>query len=858
MKLEKTYNAKKYEQKIYESWEKGGFFKPEINPKGKPFGVVIPPPNITGELHLGHALCNTIKDIVLRYRRMNGEKVLYVPGTDHAGIATQTVIEKELKEEGKTRHDLGREKFVKQVWEWKEKYGNQITDQLKRLGTSCDWDREKFTLSPELNKAVNKVFVQLYKDDLIYRGNYLVNWCTRCGTAVSDLEVDYKDVKGKLWELKYPFKDNPDKFVTVATTRPETMLGDTAVAVNPKDKRYKDLIGKTLILPLMNREIPIIADELVDQKFGTGVVKVTPAHDPNDYEMGKKHKLDFVKVIGENGKMTKEAGDYSEITTQEAREKVLADLKKQKLLGKEKDYLHSVGHCQRCGEVIEPLTSKQWFVKMESLAKPAIEVIKKGEIKVQPKRFEKIYFDWLENIRDWCISRQLWWGHQIPVYYCAECDSKKENPIVSEEKVEECPKCNSKKIEQDPDVLDTWFSSALWPFSALGWPKETDDFKTYYPNDLMENGRDIIFFWDARMIMMGLYFTKKIPFKHLYLHGMVLDRKGRKMSKSLGNGIDPIKMIDKYGADALRMALVVGLKPGNDMRMYEEKIKGYRNFSNKLWNISRFVLDRTAKNDDGKITSDNLADKWILSRLQNVIKNVTEYLEKYQLSEAGQELYEFIWSDFADWYLEISKVKCQTSNVENKNAILVHVLENILKLAHPFMPFVTEAIWPELGQKKKLIISDWPKADQKLIDAKSENSFAIIRDLIIAIRNTRAESKIDPGKPIEILIDPAKYQDLLSAEEKIIQKLARVGKIEYGKIKKNQKSIPCAEGISFTISGKAIDQKVLVKEKESLEKYINTVKKKLENNNFIKNAPKEIVIQEKKKLKDAEEKLKRL
>lgn len=858
MKLEKTYNAKKYEEEIYKAWEKGGFFKPEINSKGKPFGLVIPPPNITAELHLGQALCNTIKDIVLRYRRMNGEKVLYVPGTDHAGIATQAVIEKELKKKGKTRHDLGREKFVKQVWKWKEKYGNQITDQLKRLGTSCDWDREKFTLSPELNKAVNKVFVQLYKDGLIYRGNYLVNWCTRCGTAVSDLEVDYKDVQGKLWELKYPFKDDPTEFVVVATTRPETMLGDAAVAVNPKDKRYKKLIGKTLILPLINREIPVIADELVDQEFGTGAVKVTPAHDPNDYEMGKKHKLDFVNVIGENGKMTKEAGKYSGLKIEEAREKVLEDLKKKNLLGKEKDYLHSVGHCQRCNTVIEPLTSKQWFVKMKSLAKPAIDVVKNGEIKIQPKRFEKVYFDWLNNIRDWCISRQLWWGHQIPVYYCTDCDPKKENPIVSEEKIKECPKCKGKKIEQDPDVLDTWFSSALWPFSALGWPKDTDDYKTFYPNNLMENGRDIIFFWDARMIMMGLYFTKKIPFKHLYLHGMVLDKKGRKMSKSLGNGIDPIEMIDKYGADALRMALVVGLKPGNDMRMYEEKIKGYRNFANKLWNISRFVLEKTDSNSKFKIQNSELelADKWILHRMQGVVRVVSDGIKKYDLSIAGQELMYFIWDNFADWYLEISKF---SQNKKQTDAILRYVLERILKLAHPFMPFVTEAIWSYFDQDKKLIISDWPELDEKFIDDKVENSFDfIVIQLIIKIRNARAESKINPGKQIEILIDPGDEKELLDSQIYIIKKLAKVKKINCGGIKKGQKGIPVARGVSFSILNELMDDKTIKKEKGNLEKYIEIVKKKLANKNFVKNAPKEVVEQEKQKLRGAEEKLKRL
>jgi len=856
MKLEKTYNAKDYEEKIYNAWNKSGFFKPEINSKGEPFGVVMPPPNITGGLHLGHALCNDIKDVIIRFHRMQGEKVLYLPGTDHAGIATQAVVEKELIKEGKSRHDLGRDKFVARVWKWKERYGGKIVEQLKRLGISCDWTREKFTLSPELSKVVNKVFVDLYDKGLIYRGEYLVNWCTRCGTAISDLEVVYKEEAGKLWEIKYPLKGKFHKFITVATTRPETMLGDTAVAVNPKDKRYEKLIGQTLILPLMKREIPIIADNLVDLEFGTGAVKVTPAHDSNDFEIGQRHKLDSVKVIGEDGKMTKEAGEFKGLSVKKAREKVLEALKKEHRLGKVVDYIHSVGHCQRCGEIAEPLISKQWFVKMKPLVRPAINAVKAGKIVIQPKRFEKIYFQWLENIHDWCISRQLWWGHQLPVYYCSECDLHKEHPIVSVDETVKCSKCNG-KLERDPDVLDTWFSSALWPFSTLGWPEKTKDYADFYPNSLMENGRDIIFFWDVRMIVMGLYLTKQVPFKHLYLHGMVLDKKGRKMSKSLGNGIDPIAMINKYGADALRMALIVGLKPGNDMRMYEEKIKGYRNFINKVWNVGRFVLVRIDQHKKQKRKKEKyeLADRWILSRLQFVIGEVTKYLERYQLSEAGQLIYNFIWNDFADWYLEISKF---SKNQEQTKAILQLVLENILKLAHPFVPYVSEVLWRELSPKKMLIISEWPKQNAKLVDKKAEKEFEIVRELIVKVRNIRAENKIDPKKSVDLLIDAAKNSDLLKRESLIIQKLARVGRIEYGEIDSGEKAIPCRGGISFAFLGKVIDEAKIKKEKIKLENYIQFLKAKLANKDFITKAPPEIIKKEEKKLSEAEEKLKRL
>ena len=696
MEIPKAYEPKQVEEKIYNLWEKGDFFKPKKSNK-KPFVIAIPPPNITGSLHMGHALNNTIQDVIIRYYRMTGIPSLWIPGTDHAGIATQNVVEKELKKQGLTRHKLGREKFIKRVWQWKEKYGNLILDQLKKLGCSCDWSRTRFTLDKEYVKAVETAFLHYYKKGWIYQGPRIVNWCPRCTTAISDIEIKYIPHKTKLWYIKYPIQNSKFKiqnFITVATTRPETMLGDTAVAVNPKDPRYKNLIGKKAILPLMNREIPIIADRLVDAEFGTGAVKITPAHDAVDNKIGKIHKLEVINVIGEDGKITKQGGKYAGLNILEARNKIIEDLKSQNLLEKEKEYEHSLAICDRCETPIEPLISKQWFVKMDKLAKPAIKVVKENKIKFIPSRYKKVYLDWMENVEDWCISRQLWWGHKIP-------------------------------LEGENDVLDTWFSSALWPFATLGWPEKTEDFKTFYPTTLLITDRGIIFLWVARMIFSSLELCKKNPFKDVYIHATIFTLEGRRMSKSLGTGVDPLLLIEKYGADATRFGLLyLTSRDQQALKFSEEAIKASRNFANKIWNINRFIQ---MSNKPQMVKPETLADRWILSRLNTLIKEITQKIENYQLGEAARQLYDFVWHEYADWYIEISK--------NQKKNLNIYIFKNILKLLQPFMPFVTEKIWQiNYKNEKPLIISEWSKPDKKLIDKRAEKEFEKFKQKTIETR----------------------------------------------------------------------------------------------------------------------------
>lgn len=787
-KLEKIYNPKKTENRIYRFWGKGKFFKPKVKKGLKPFVIPMPPPNITGNLHIGHALTTAIEDALIRFYRMKQIPTLWVPGVDHAGIATQNVVEKELAKEGKTRHMLGRKKFLDRIWKWVKKYGKNIDNQLKKLGASCDWDRKKFTLDKGYEKAVIHEFVSLYDDGLIYKGEYIINWCHRCETVISDIEVTYKEEKGFLHYINYPFISRKGG-ITVATTRPETMLGDTAVAVNPKDKRYKKLVGKIVRLPLINREIPIITDKAVDPDFGTGAVKVTPAHDPLDYEIGKRHDLEEIMVIGFDGKMTSEADQFEGLDVKTARDVVVLELQKQGFLEKKEPYIHSVGHCERCDSFVEPLISKQWFVRIDPLAKPAIEAVKKDRVQFIPSRFKKIYLNWMKEIHDWTISRQLWWGHQLPVWYCDECDKA----IVAEEEPKKCPSCESSKITRDSDVLDTWFSSALWPFASLGWPKKTPDYKYFYPTSVLETGYDIIFFWVARMIMSGFYFTRKAPFEKVYIHGLVRDLKGRKMSKSLGNVVDPLEIIEKYGTDALRFGLIVGQTPGNDLRLSEEKIRGNRNFINKIWNVSRFIGLNIKKWDSNlpNLKKMTAFDKWILSRSQKIIQKVTKEIEDFNFSQAGNDIYAFLWDEFADWYLEIAKIQLATDNLQiTTRRVLAHCLENLLKLLHPFTPFVTEEIWQRLIKKDKaLIVSEWPKTDKKLLDEKSEHDAKFVIDLIKTIRALRLKNKIEPAKLLNAYFTSKEKFDNLTIE--IVKRLARLESLN------SVKTLPPKKGIKI-------------------------------------------------------------
>ncbi|MDK2799737.1 MAG: valyl-tRNA synthetase [Clostridiales bacterium] len=853
--IAKTYDPQQVEERLYNEWIEKGYFRAEVDPNKKPFTIVIPPPNVTGQLHMGHALDETLQDILIRWKRMQGYSTLWLPGTDHAGIATQIKVEEALrKEEGLTRYDLGREKFLERVWEWKNTYGNRIINQLKKLGNSCDWSRERFTMDEGCSKAVKEVFVNLYNKGLIYRGNRIINWCPKCITALSDAEVEYEEKAGHFWYVKYYVKDS-EEFITIATTRPETMLGDTAVAVHPDDERYKHLIGKTLILPLVNREIPVIADEYVDKEFGTGAVKITPAHDPNDFEIGLRHNLPQIKIMNDDATINEHGGKYEGMDRYEARKAIVEDLTGAGLLLQTKDHTHNVGQCYRCGTTVEPITSKQWFVKMKPLAEEAIKVVKNGTIQFVPDRFSKIYLNWMENVHDWCISRQLWWGHRIPAYYCEKCGET----IVSKEDLTECTKCGG-KIEQDPDVLDTWFSSALWPFSTLGWPEETEDLKYFYPTSVLVTGYDIIFFWVARMIFSGMEHMKKEPFKYVFIHGIVRDAQGRKMSKSLGNGIDPLEVIEKYGADALRFTLATGNSPGNDMRFYWERVEASRNFANKIWNASRFVL-MNLEIDENKLPEIDqlmLEDKWILSRYNNLVKEVTDNLDKFELGIAVQKLYDFIWDEFCDWYIELVKPRLYDKESDNRleaQYVLTYVLSNTLKLLHPFMPFITEEIWQHLPHEgESIMISSWPEYHAQYSFSEEEKQMGIIMDTIKSIRNIRAEMNVTPSRKAKLYVITANTETYQNGKV-FFEKLAGASQVIISSQKEN---VPenvvsiVAEGAEIFIPlddlvdrEKEIER--LEKEKQKLTKELERVNGKLSNEGFISKAPEHVVKEEKEK-----------
>ena len=752
--LPKVYEPREVEGRVYEMWEKNGCFEGHRDPDKRPFTIVMPPPNVTGQLHMGHAMDCTLQDILIRFKRMQGYAALWVPGTDHAGIATQIKVEEELrKSEGLTRYDLGREKFLERVWDWKHKFGNRIVEQQKKLGASSDWSRARFTMDEGLSNAVRHVFVSLYNKGLIYKGSRIINWCPHCVTALSDAEVEYKEKPGHLWHIRYPIAGEEGRYVTVATTRPETMLGDTGVAVNPEDGRYRDIVGKKCILPLVNKEIPIVADAYVDMEFGTGCVKMTPAHDPNDFEVGLRHNLESIRVLDDNGKVVEGYGRYSGMDRYEARKAIVADLEEQGYLVKVEEHTHNVGTCYRCGTDVEPIISAQWFVKMEPLAREALRVVNDGEVKFVPDRFSKIYTNWMENVHDWCISRQLWWGHRIPAWTCEDCGGM----TVSETDPTECQHCHSTHIRQEEDVLDTWFSSALWPFSTLGWPDESsEDFKYFYPTDVLVTGYDIIFFWVARMIFSACEHTGKPPFHTVFIHGLVRDDKGRKMSKSLGNGIDPLEMADQYGADALRFNLITGNSPGNDMRFYTERCEAMRNFANKIWNASRFLMMNLTIDRCELPDRLELEDKWILSKLNSVIPEVTENMERYELGVAAQKVYDFIWDSYCDWYIELTKTRLQGEDEDSKlraQQVLCYVLTETLKLLHPFMPFITEEIWQALPHSGDyLMLQQWPQHRAELDFPEEEKAMELIMDAIRGVRARRAEMNVPPSKKAQLTV----------------------------------------------------------------------------------------------------------
>ena len=863
--LSKTYNPKDFEDRLYKYWSDNGYFKAHVDKSKKPYTIMMPPPNVTGSLHMGHALNNTIQDILIRWKRMDGYEALWLPGTDHASISTEAKVVEKIKSEGKSKEELGRERFLEEAWDWTHKYGGTIKNQLKKLGVSCDWSRDRFTLDEGLSNAVEEVFIKLYEKGLIYRGDRIINWCPNCRTAISDAEVEHEDSEGHIWYIRYPIKDSND-YIAIATTRPETMLGDLAIAVNPEDKRYKDLIGKVAILPLMNREIPIIADEYVEMEFGTGAVKITPSHDPNDFEVGARHELGQCIIMSEDGSINSEGGEYQGLERYEARKKIVEDLEKQGYLIEIKDHQNAVGHCERCNTVVEPLISKQWFVKMEPLAKPALEAYRKGEVNFIPERFGKIYTNWLENIKDWCISRQLWWGHRLPVYYCDDCNEI----IVSRTKPEKCNKCNSTNLHQDTDTLDTWFSSALWPFSTLGWPEKTEDLEYFFPTDVLITGYDIIFFWVVRMVFSSIEQMGEVPFKDVFLTGLVRDSQGRKMSKSLGNGIDPLEVIDEYGADALRFTLVTGNTPGNDMRFYLERVEANRNFANKLWNATRFVLMNLEEEIiEHELNLENLEeeDKWILSRLNTVIKDVTENLDRYEIGMAAQKIYDFIWDEYCDWYIEMVKSRLYGDDKESKEVaekVLLAVLKDILKLLHPFMPYITEEIWQHLPKTENpLIISKWPKYRDDLHFPKAETRIEFIMTGIKGIRNARAEMNIVPSRKSTVIFvtEDEGIKDIINYGKRYFINLASAEKIEILDNKTNigddnisvvlskcEVFLPLKDLIDFD---KEIER--LEKEREKLEGELKRVKGKLANEGFISKAPEKVVAEEREKQKRYEE-----
>ena len=865
--MAKVYNPSEFEKEIYENWENNGYFRAEVDADKLPFTIVIPPPNITGQLHMGHALDETLQDTLIRFKRMQGYSALWLPGTDHASIATEVKIVEQMAKEGITKKDIGREGFLERAWAWKEKYGGRIIEQLKLLGSSCDWSRLAFTMDERCSKAVKEVFVNLYEKGLIYRGDRIINWCPECKTALSDAEVDYVDEDSNLWYIKYQVKGE-DKYITVATSRPETMFGDTAVAFNPKDKRYEDLKGKTLILPIVNKEIPVVYDDYVELEFGTGAVKITPAHDPNDFEVGLRHNLPVVRVLNDDGTMNQFAGKYNGMDALECRKQVVEELKEIGALEKIEPLHHAVGHCYRCKHTVEPIVSKQWFVKMEPLAKPAIEAVRKKSVRFVPQRFSKIYFNWMENVRDWCISRQLWWGHRIPAYYCADCGEM----MISKEDVKVCTKCGSTKITQDEDVLDTWFSSALWPFSTLGYPEITEDLKYFYPTDVLVTGYDIIFFWVARMIFSGLEHMKRIPFKDVLIHGLVRDAQGRKMSKSLGNGIDPTEVIAKYGADTLRFSLINGVAPGSDMRFSDEKIEGARNFMNKIWNASRFVL----LNAEGKKISPisecklNSADKWIISKLNKTIKDVTVNMEKYEMGVALSSLYDFVWSDFCDWYIELTKPVLYGEDDKKRSdtvSVLVFVLKEILKLLHPFVPFITEKIYQSIdGVDGSIMVAEFPRYNSRLKYASCVKDTDVVKEVIKTIRNIKATVGAAPSKKVKLFVKTEDKKAVKNGSV-YIEKLAGVSEVIFIEDKKDLTEKVIAQVVSgmeiYLPMGELVDMEKEIErikgELRTIEKEIARASGKLSNNGFLDKAPKALVEAERAKLNqhlDTREKLK--
>lgn len=855
MEMEKTYNPSDFEKAIYEEWEKEGYFKAKVDPDKLPFTIVIPPPNITGQLHMGHALDETLQDTLIRFKRMQGYSALWLPGTDHASIATEVKIVEQMAKEGLTKKDVGREGFLERAWAWKEKYGGRIVEQLKLLGSSCDWSRLAFTMDERCSAAVKEVFVNLYEKGLIYRGDRIINWCPECKTALSDAEVDYVEEDSHLWYIRYPVKDS-DRYLTVATSRPETMFGDTAVAVNPKDKRYKDLDGKTLILPLVNKEIPVVFDNYVELEFGTGAVKITPAHDPNDFEVGLRHNLPVIRVINDDGTMNEYAGKYNGMDALECRAKVVEELKAAGLLEKVEPLHHNVGHCYRCHHTVEPIVSKQWFVKMQPLAKPAIDVVRKKSVKFIPDRFSKVYFNWMENVRDWCVSRQLWWGHRIPAYYCQDCGEM----MISKTDVKECTKCHGHNIVQDEDVLDTWFSSALWPFSTLGYPEQTEDLKYFYPTDVLVTGYDIIFFWVARMIFSGLEHMKRIPFKDVLIHGLVRDAQGRKMSKSLGNGIDPTEIIAKYGADTLRFSLINGVAAGSDMRFSDEKLEGARNFMNKVWNASRFVLMNAENKEitDVKKCKLTAADKWIITKLNKTVKEVTVNMEKYEMGVALAILYDFVWSDFCDWYIELTKPVLYGEDEKKANdtvSVLVYVLLNIVKLLHPFVPFITEKIYKSIPVcSGSIMVSEFPRYNARLNYTSAFKEIEEVKDVIKIIRNVKSKVGAAPSKRVTLYVITENVKPLKNGAI-YIEKLAGVSEIVFidDKSALTEKVVSQVTGDAelFIPLGELVD---LAKETERIEKEIANVENeiarasgKLSNKGFLDKAPKPLVDAEREK-----------
>ena len=872
--LEGKYEPSNFEEEIYKNWEEKGYFKPSDDRTKKPFTIVIPPPNITGKLHMGHALDNTIQDILIRYKRMQGFNSLWIPGTDHAAIATEAKIVEKMKEAGITKEDIGREAFLERAWDWKKVYGGTIVKQLKKLGSSCDWSRERFTMDKVLSDAVLDVFIKLYEKGLIYKGKKMINWCPTCNTSISDAEVEYEEEPTHLWHIRYKVKDE-DRYVIVATTRPETMLGDTGVAVHPLDERYKDLIGKKVILPIMNKEIPVIADPFVEMDFGTGCVKLTPAHDPNDYQAALNSGLEIIEVFDENFKMGNLVPELKGMDLLEARQRIVEMLEKSGDLVKIEDYTHNVGKCYRCHSTIEPHISEQWFVKMEPLAKPANEAVRSGKVNFVPKKYEKTYFAWMDNVKDWCISRQLWWGHRIPAYYCDEC----KNMMVAKEQPEKCTKCGSEHIHQDEDTLDTWFSSALWPFSTLGWPEMTEDFKYFYPTSVLVTGYDIIFFWVARMIFSSIEHTGKAPFKDVLIHGIVRDSQGRKMSKSLGNGIDPLEIIEKYGTDSLRFSLVLGISPGNDIRYMPEKLDQASNFANKLWNASKFVISNIQKNAEVKENFEeymkseklpsNLAyeDKWIISKINTLAKEVSNNIDKYDIGVATQKIYDFIWNEFCDWYIEMVKPRLYDETCSNKDAAvwtLNKVLENALKLLHPVMPFITEEIYTKLyNNDESIMISKWPEYKTEFDFAKEEKQIEELKEIIVGIRNLRTNMNIHPSKKSNLIFITTSCIEMINSSSIMIEKLGFASSIEVrnerGEIDSNSSSILTQSMEVIIPLGNLVDMEEekarLENEIKKLEAEVQRASKMLSNPGFVSKAPAQKIEEEKQKLTKYEEML---